>query len=62
MAVLRWSMETLAYHAGVSRMTVSRYLNGGPADSAPKLMAAFNEHGVTFEQKDGKQMVVWDAK
>jgi transposase len=37
-------------------------LNGGPADSAPKMVAAFKKHGVTFEQKDGKQMVIWDAK
>ncbi len=52
MALLGWDAATLAKHAGVTRMTVSRFINGGPDKSVPKMIDAFSAHGVTF--KDGR--------
>lgn len=48
MDLLDWDTSALAEQAGVTRMTVSRYLNGGPDNSLPKMLAAFSAHGVTF--------------
>lgn len=50
MALLDWDTEALAQRAGVTRATVSRYLNGGPDNSLPKMLAAFSAHGVTFKK------------
>ena len=49
MALLDWDTGALADRAGVTRATVSRYLNGGPDNSLPKMVAAFAAHGVTFK-------------
>lgn len=57
LALLNWDTATLAEHAGVTRATVSRFLNGGPDNSAPKLAKAFSANGVTFTNGPRVQII-----
>lgn len=57
MGLLGWDAAKLASEAGLVRMTVSRYLNGGPDNCAPKLISAFSAHGITFTDGRTKRTI-----
>lgn len=57
MALLNWDTAALADRAGITRATVSRYLNGGPDNSLPKMLEALNVHGVTFKNGGAAQTI-----